>query len=31
MTDYAKKYNENTTMSFRVNNKQLITKNMGKN
>ena len=24
MTDYARKFNENTTMSFRVNNKQLI-------
>ena len=24
MTDYAKKYNENATMSFRVNNKQFL-------
>ena len=24
MTDYARKFDENTTMSFRVNNKQLI-------
>ena len=24
MTDYAKKFNENATMSFRVNNKQLL-------
>ena len=24
MTDYAKKFNENATMSFRLNNKQLL-------
>ena len=33
MTGYAKKFNENAAMSFRVNNKQLLKKlqwNMGK-
>ena len=36
MTGYAKKFNENATMSFRVDNKQLLKNydkiwNMGKN
>ena len=34
MTGYAKKSNENATMSFKVNNKQLLKtlqQNMGKN
>ena len=32
MTGYARKFDENTTMSFRVNNKQLLkNQNIGKN